>query len=240
MSARPAGKVRGRIIVLSAVALSFMACGSSSSTAPGPGDAIPATPTTGGGSNVYGEIEESYGGSGPRVAVLGDSLMVASRQRLRSLLDGHSLKVAALTGEGLAGGSISAAVGGGGMTEVAATYAADDPAVAVIALGTNDAWLEQLTADEAIAGLETIVDALADACLVMVTITESASAEGYDVAEAREINDSIEAAADEVVDWRRISTSEVGLLRPDDIHPTPAGAEVFAAAIADAVERCPA
>jgi lysophospholipase L1-like esterase len=156
------------------------------------------------------------------------------------LLDGHSLKVAALTGEGLAGGSISAAVGGGGMTEVAATYAADDPAVAVIALGTNDAWLEQLTADEAIAGLETIVDALADACLVMVTITESASAEGYDVAEAREINDSIEAAADEVVDWRRISTSEVGLLRPDDIHPTPAGAEVFAAAIADAVERCPA
>lgn len=219
------------------VALVLSACGSAAD----PG----ATPTTENARTtavpnpgVYGEIESSFTGSGPKVVVLGDSIMVATRKTLRSELDGYAVKVAALSGEGLSGGPLSQALGGGSMPEIAGDYAEADPAVVVIELGTNDAWLEELTVDAAEQALANIVGEFPEACLVAVSVTESAQAEGYDDAEAAKINESLVGVADQLVDWPKLSSEQPGSLKPDGIHPTERGTKVLASAVAEAVDAC--
>lgn len=99
-----------------------------------------------------GETEYQWTGDGPKVVILGDSLTVSSRDELRERLDDVSLKIGAHFGEGLAGGALSAATGSPLMESIATTYSADPPEVAVIALGTNDAWLAELDLEGATTG----------------------------------------------------------------------------------------
>lgn len=196
----------------------------------------PAATTVEANDTAFGEVEQDYTGTGPKVVVLGDSIMVATAPELRDALPDHAVKVAAVRGEGLAGGPLSKVVGGS-MTDVADSYASDDPEVAVIELGTNDAWLTDLALDAAVDAIEHMASAFDDACLVVVTVTERSTADGYDRAEARQINRHLLEAADEVVDWDEIGAAGGNLL-DDGIHPTPAGTRALAAAVADAVASC--
>jgi lysophospholipase L1-like esterase len=192
------------------------------------------------GVGTYGDIETKYTGEGPRVVVLGDSIMVATRSKLRAQLYDHSLKVAALAGEGLSGGALSAVLDDGVMLDVAEEYGRDAPAVVVIELGTNDAWFDELSVSEAEAGLQAIWSRFSEVCRVVVTVAESASAPDYDGAEGARINVALTATADHVVDWRSLSADQPGLLNADGIHPTADGAAVLARAISDAVRSCSA
>lgn len=241
---RPVAARTHRMRTLAALAglLVGAAC---SNGAPGADHPPPTTatastpPTVVAPADDFGTIGSEYEGTGPKVALLGDSISVRSREQVREALSGYSLKVGAVRGEGLSGGSISRALGGGSMLDVAAQYAKDPPEVLVLELGTNDAWLAPLSAEDATAAVETIVGEFPSSCVVAVTITEVSTAKGYDRGEARRINRSVRSVADQIVEWGTESTGRPGLLLPDGIHPTGQGSEVLAAGIADGVRSCP-
>lgn len=233
--------MRAGAILLSAVLL-LVGCGTNSENevAREPDPAEAGMPVIEGApGEEYGRIDEEYAGSGPRVAILGDSIMAASRAKVIGALDGYSVRMGAIVGEGLGGGAISSATGRGDMVEVAHDYAASDPAVAVIALGTNDAWSPRLSSEAAVAAIREMVEAFDDACVVTVTIVESATADGYDAEEAREILDALSAVDGVVVNWHEISREHAeDYLGPDGLHLTPEGSSAFADAVAEGVERC--
>jgi lysophospholipase L1-like esterase len=195
----------------------------------------PSTTTTESPESPLGLIEEAYQGDGPRVVVLGDSLTVQSREALGRELAAYALKVGAFQGEGLAGGPFSEGFGGTMMLTTARTYARDDPDVAVIALGTNDAWSPDIELPAALDAWRTIAGHFESACIVGVTVTETATAAGYDADEARAINDLIVAGSDQVVEWRELAARATD---GEGIHLTPEGAELRAAAIRRAVDAC--
>ena len=200
-----------------------------------PGDVASASAPN----DAYGAIEAEYEGTGPEVVILGDSLTVRSREELRTRLSAYSLRVGALVGEGLSGGPISEAAGGGGMPTVAARFAEDEPAIAVIALGTNDATLSQLTVEDAAEALGQITDAFEGSCIVTLTVTEQGAVEGYDADEARRINELLRSAGDEVVPWAERSNDDPERYLEDDrIHPSEAGRSLFAELMGDAIDRC--
>jgi hypothetical protein len=210
--------------------------GTTTTRAPPPSTAEPGDPSTAEpGDPSWGEIEEDYEGEGPRVVVLGDSLTVQSRNALGRELAGYALKVAALRGEGLSGGPLSDWFDGQLMLGAARSYANDDPAIAVLALGTNDAWSADLALPPALEAWRTMTGLFDAACIVGVTITESSSAPDYSVDEARAINEVIVAGSDELVDWRELGAP---VTRPDGIHPTLEGVDRLAGAIRRAVDAC--
>lgn len=200
-------------------------------------EAPPATTTT--VVEDVGTVEQAFVGDGPTVAVVGDSLTVSSRDELRAALDGYSVKIAALRGEGLAGGPFSDRWDQLIMAEALADYAADAPDVLVFALGTNDAWQSDLTVEELDAGWDRLLGLFPDTCLVGVTVTEDApEADGYEPAEAAHINERIRADVDVVVDW----AAEGGDARYTDpidtVHLTPEGAELRSRLIREGVDAC--
>jgi len=199
----------------------------------GESEAEPTTTTTT-TTTSYGHIEERYEGEGPEVVVLGDSLTVHSREALRKALDGYSVKVGAMVGEGLSGGPWSSFVGYPIMPTTARSYAKDDPAVAVLALGTNDAWSSGLSLPAAQEAWRAMTSEFASSCIVGVTVTESTTAANYSIEEARGINALMLADSDQVVDWRQ----RADVTAPDGIHLTEQGREVRAEEIRDAVEAC--
>lgn len=232
--------------LLAVVLLSLVTACTTSESEPsaGPSSSTTADPDASGPgpsdeAEDWGAVETSFTGSGPSVVILGDSITVESRPQVRAALDGHSVKIAAVLGEGLSGGPMSDAVGNGGMPEIAATYAEDEPAVAVVALGTNDAWKPELSLEAARAALDDIVAAFDGTCLVTVTITEASTADDYDRDQAAQINQLLREAGDQVVDWGGRSTSPSGgYVLDDGIHPTPAGSELFADLVRDGVRGC--
>jgi hypothetical protein len=149
----------------------------------------PATPTTIGvarpsplpPASPGGDIEEEWYGSGPRVAILGDSLTVQARPAIRALAAGsYALKIGALYGEGMSGGALSAHRPEPLMPEVVARYAEEPPDVVVLALGTNDVWLEGLGPASFERAWQEATRAFDRACTVGVTVTETDDAPGYD------------------------------------------------------------
>ena len=185
-----------------------------------------------------GYVEERFSGTGLRVVMLGDSITAVSRPELHQALSDHAVKIAAVWGEGFGGGPISRAANDEGMRRHARVYAADQPEVAVLALGTNDAWNPDLTLSAALEGLGEMVRAFEGSRLVGVTVTERATADGYDAEVARAINAAVEAAVDEVAEWGRACESDRNTFPDDGIHPTPDGSALLAALVADAVARC--
>jgi lysophospholipase L1-like esterase len=169
------------------------------------------------------------------VVVLGDSLTVQSREALGRELAGYALKVGAFQGEGLAGGPFSEGFGGTMMLTTAERYARDDPDVAVIALGTNDAWSQDIELPAALDAWRTMARLFDAACIVGVTVTETATAAGYDQGKARAINELVVAGSDQVVEWRELA---VHATDEEGIHLTPEGADVRATAIRRAVDAC--
>jgi lysophospholipase L1-like esterase len=221
----------GALVVLAA-------CGGGSEGDAGPEavESTATTPTTAAPlTRGYGRVEETYAGDGRRVVVFGDSLTVQSRGALGRELSGYALKVAAVRGEGLGGGPFSERYDTELMVSAARDYAKDGPEVAVLALGTNDAWSQKLAVPAAREAWRTITGLFGSACIVGVTITEATAAAGYEVDEARAINELIVEGADEVVDWRELGPP---VTAGDGIHLTPEGAAVRAEAIRRAVDAC--
>jgi lysophospholipase L1-like esterase len=187
----------------------------------------------------YGEISHTYTGTGPTVAILGDSLTVLGWDALYGDLDtDHAVKIGAWYGEGFDGGSFSDTVGQGPlMPSVAAEYAANQPDVVVIALGTNTVWgAGDLTA--ALTNEATAVSAFGDACLVWVTVPADPGASDWDAVGAQQL-DAAATWADETVDWAGAVAADPTLLTAGHVHTTAAGTAQRAQMIADAVRSCP-
>ena len=212
--------------------------------APGPTTTLDGDTTDGGAAvtddrpaSPGGDLEHDYFGAGPKVAILGDSLTVQSRARLRELLADQSLKVAALYGEGMSGGPISARFGGPIMETMVEEYSDDPPEVLVVALGTNDVWQPGLDPDGFERSWTTMARTFGDACIVGVTATETTEAWNYDPDDAVEVNRVIRRGADVVVDWAELG-ADPAYTGVDHIHLTDAGQERFASLIGRGVERC--
>ena len=224
-----AGAAR-RLIVLGVIVGLMAACGSESRPpSPPPIDLV-----------AGGTVTSSYTGDGPKVAIIGDSLTARSwKATYDALTNDYSVMVAALVGEGYDGGPISEEVGSPPiLPDTADTYAKTHPAVAVLALGTNDAWNSSRDLGRALLQMDAMVKELKPACLVGVTIPESSSAIHWHPDRARALNQAMRSWADEIVDWEKIS-SEPGMLNPiDHIHATVLGEKRRVAAVADAVRAC--
>lgn len=218
---------------------------------PGPGPGVPPTtteaattgPTTAGGSvddrpgSPGGDIEHEWFGRGRTVAVLGDSLTVQARRHLRTLLADDALKVAALFGEGMAGGPLSDGIGSPIMPAVVREYAEDPPDVVVVALGTNDVWQPGLSPASFERAWSAMTRSFEGSCIVGVTVSETTEAARYDAGDAATVNRVIRRTADVVVDWAVLGSAP-RFTGPDHIHLTEVGQQRFAELIARGVDRC--
>lgn len=194
-------------------------------------------------SSALGSIATAFTGRGPKVVILGDSLTLASWDDLYDALDGHyEVEIGAWFGEGYAGGPASDGLRAkfGAKTpllmRVARRYARAHPAVAVLALGTNDAWRDQ-PVSRALANMRSMVSEMRPACLVGVTLPAHSIAHGWSEAEADKLNVAMRSWANRIVDWATLSRRP-GVLSSDGIHTTPVGTKLHADAIAEAVRNC--
>lgn len=189
--------------------------------------------------NVWATVDTDYKGHGPKVVVLGDSITNSVHDRLHTAFAGRSARIVSALGEGLTGGPwtstdpvpmmvIQADI-------LAATTTGSTGVVAVVALGTNDAWNPRLTSDP-VAALDLILDSFAGACTVGVEVTLGAGIVGYNGVKAAAINAELVARADVVVDWRERALP--GDIEADGIHLTPVGQVSYAAAVGAAVANC--
>lgn len=226
------------VLMTAVVALATVGCGavddhagSPSTTAPTAAAPTPTVPRF--------IIDSSYAGDdGPRVAVIGDSLTWAGRTELFAELSAYRVKIASVIGEGIGGGPWSADRGYDVLGRATREYllADDAPDALVIALGTNNAWDEELTLEMFEAAWPEMVADYHGSCLVVVTATESDAPTDYDPAEAAAINDALAARADVVVDWAEVVRPEHEI--EDHIHLRPVGLAHRAELIREAVDSC--
>lgn len=188
-------------------------------------------------SSPGGDIEHEWFGQGRAVAVLGDSLTVQARRHLRRLLADDALKVAALFGEGMAGGPLSDGIGSPIMPAVVREYAEDPPDVVVVALGTNDVWQTGLGPASFERSWITMTRSFEGSCIVGVTVSETTEAARYDAGDAATVNRVIRRTADVVVDWAVLGAAP-RYTGPDHIHLTDDGQRRFAELIARGVDSC--
>lgn len=189
---------------------------------------------------ALGRIDRDPVGTGPLVVVLGDSLTVQSRDDLVDVMDDRSLLVAAISGEGWTGGVFSREhEGDPPVVDAGLAYGARQPAVAVLALGTNDAWSGELPAAASVAQIDRVVGAQGDACIVAVEIDEDVPEQpDFDREIARAVNEHLRAVADEVVPWSWAANGGTGLITEDGIHLTDRGRLARSGLIDEAVDRC--
>lgn len=191
-------------------------------------------------SSPGGDIEREWYGTGPKVAILGDSLTVQARPHLRELAGGsYALKIGALYGEGVSGGALSINLPEPIMPAVIDQYAEDPPDVVVLALGTNDVWQRQIGLASFEREWHSATRSFPDACIVGVTATETDEAWMYDPDEARQINRVIRRTVDVVVDWSSRGSSD-RYTDTDHIHLTAEGRAHFAELVMAGVDRCAA
>jgi lysophospholipase L1-like esterase len=192
--------------------------------------------------STYGAITHTWTGTGPKVAILGDSITVAAWGPLyRNLATDHAVKIAAWWGEGFDGGAFSDRTGTTMMVDAATEYASDPPAVVVSALGTNTVWNAGGHVDDvdtAIANEATAIASFPDACLVRVTIPETSPATGWNRDTAARLNAMSSIWADVTVDWAGAVAGNPALVSSDGVHTTATGTVVRAQMIADAVRAC--
>lgn len=184
-------------------------------------------------------VDERYYGDGPRVVVLGDSITNSVHDRLHAELADRSARIASVSGEAFVGGPATYAAGRPTpfMVERAAALARTDPAVAVVALGTNDALQPAFARRDSTGELDRVFRSFDRACTVGVLIAPAApGSPAYDEEKAAVLNQRIRARSDVVVDWRL--HPRPGDLRPDDIHLTDQGQRAYARAVAAGVRAC--
>jgi lysophospholipase L1-like esterase len=181
---------------------------------------------------------EHYTGSGPRVVIVGDSLTVLAWRDLYDRLDRrYAVRIGAWVGEGFNPGKLSTGLGMKPiLPHVASLYAATKPDIAVLAIGTNDAWGRRST-QKALAAMRRMVEGFHDACLVGVTLPEDSHAARWSNDEASAINRAMRTWADEIVDWATLARRP-GVMRADHVHPTEAGTRRRDVEIVRAIDAC--
>jgi hypothetical protein len=198
----------------------------------------PTWPTHG----TSGGVAHTYFGTGPTVDIIGDSLTVMDWDDLYTdLSPDHSVKVAGWFGEGWSGGPFTDRTGVFFAQSVVDEYAADDPDVVVLALGTNDVWHDGAHVDDPVLASTTehaAVDAFAGSCIVWVTLPDVPGAANWDPVEAQTMNADAATWADQTADWAGAVTADPTLLNAGHVHATAAGYLVRAQLIDDAVGRC--
>jgi lysophospholipase L1-like esterase len=182
---------------------------------------------------VVPEVDAAYVGTGPTVAILGDSIIAKSRDALRDALQQFSIRIASRTGTTIAV-----------FRPVAEDLARTSPDVVVVNLGTNDVWW-QLPVEQVVADFQAMLDLFPSACTVGVTVTEHGTPvwtpyrPTYNQALAAEFNVAVRARVDRVADWETAIASDLARYTGDDrIHPTKRGQRLLAQLIEDAVTAC--
>ena len=186
---------------------------------------------------MTGRIESTWSGAGPELVMLGDSITVQSHAALHRVLDrNYRTKIGALVGEGfgwpprLATTKVDTPL----MQTAAADYARDDPEIVVVALGTNDAWLPQLTLAERVRRSARWWTGSPKRASSRSRSTSGPTAPNYDRGEARAINAELRQLADVTVP--ALTKAEIS---SDLIHPNASGIEAYARAVAHAARSCP-
>jgi lysophospholipase L1-like esterase len=221
-------RIRLKLIVVPLLGVLAAACSGPDAT---PAPKAPPVSTS-------GAFATTYTGHGPKVVILGDSLIVLEWKELYDGLDSrYSVEIGAWFGEGYNPGDFSVALGGPAIIpEVAKTDALSHPAIVVLALGTNDAWSRRSTSI-ALSTMATMVREFRGACLVGITLPEHSTVAGWSNTEAHTLNIAMRRWADQIVDWATMS-ARPGNLAADGIHTTHKGTRLRASAIISAIEHC--
>lgn len=177
--------------------------------------------------------------TGQQVALVGDSITVLSADQIQRALSNQHPTIEARMGATV-----------GDMVPFAEPLAALPPRQVVIDLGSNDALhgtpVEQTSDDFA----RMIALFPRAECIHLVTVnTHMHTGDGVTVQRARAVNEVIARFVDadsriDTIDWDGIVARSIDdsgaspLISPDTVHPTPAGSDVLARAIATAVSGC--
>lgn len=174
--------------------------------------------------------------SGPRVAVLGDSITQLSNTELHTALE-KSFDADIV---GRFGKRSDEVVGD------AATMGAADPKVAIVNIGTNDA-AQSVPIAQTRAALDRIVSDFDGAkCVFLVEVNEQITSNGTQRVDAvRAINDQLRQIASKndavrVIEWNRIEAENGGAaqLTYDTVHLSQKGRIVLADTYLKAAESC--
>lgn len=182
------------------------------------------------------------GVDGPRVGVVGDSLVHAAQTGGGvDEADPDRFLDDAAAARGLRT-SVSAVIGAK-TTQLAGVGAFPEPGpdALVVGLGTNDMRDAALTVPAAIANLVTYIDRIDAPCTAVVTIIDEPTW-GLDVT-APPYNAALAALADErddvvLADWAPVAAAHPEYLSSDGVHHTDEGKDAYRDLILDAAEEC--
>ncbi len=185
---------------------------------------------------------EPYVGSGPTVAMIGDSITYWSASAIGPALGAVGFRSSVSGVQGLTTLDASWVVG---------HYAAAPPSVLVVELGTNDLsymarGLPGYTMAEVQARLAAVVDRFPTSCVVVSTVSAHRSAawrpewQAYNE-RAGELNTWVHATFPRVLDWEQAVADSLANGSPilaDEVHPNDAGIAVLAQLTAQAASSC--
>lgn len=186
--------------------------------------------------------EAGYTGTGPRVAVYGDSLTVAATPLLRKMFEDLSVRIVAMNGEGYDGGPWTNYLKSEGALVTEAENDPSKPDVFVICMGINDVTREPGTDspdgshphEASLAGVRRLVAAAGEACTVLVTVAEHSEHPNFDAEKARALNVEMRRHARHVIEFGPFEA----MRGPDSVHLGEEGTRALAEAIHEAVRVC--
>ena len=182
--------------------------------------------------------EAMVGASGPKVAVIGDSIIVQSEPQIRAGLDPNRTMFRAVFGHSWTNAVNMCAVPTCDPQRDADfdVVAVEDPDIVVVMLGTND--LKDYTTEQILANVDIGLAKLHPrACVVLTTLSPFGA---YGVAADPVLREGFAARAEVIADWEQLVRADRTLVDEEDgVHLTETGIVAFSELILDAVDRCP-
>jgi acyl-CoA thioesterase-1 len=171
----------------------------------------------------------AYEGSGPQLAVLGDSITFVSAEAIDAALKPrYALSMSAVVG-----------VKTDGQMATAKRYAGTRPDVVVINLGTNDA-LQGVDVDRYEREMAKMVSMFPDSCVIVTTIVTH-PIDPTDYEQRAAAYDAYLRTLPHVADWdaRVAKASRTGLqYLADAVHPNADGQRAYAELIRETADAC--
>lgn len=192
-------------------------------------------------SGCYVVDDAMVGELGPKVAVIGDSIVVQAEPRLRAGLDPNRTMFRALFGQTWerAITSCTADVTSACDPPVPSDFdvvAAENPDIVVVMLGTND--LAEFTTEQILASVDVGLAKLHPRACVVLTTLSPFPANGIVADQA--LRDGFADRAEVLADWEQAVRADRTLVSErDGVHLTETGIVAFSELLLDAVDRCP-